>query len=108
LLLQIIISQPQTKSGSLSSTLTLPGLNIATKRPRGHVFGEGEGTSAGAGSSWPGRGGAGWKRGERLKARLTTRGKRGVGVVNRHPTVHQEGWIEGGQETVICWVPVVS
>jgi hypothetical protein len=67
LLLQIIIPQPRTKSGSLSSTLTL----------HGHVFGEGEGTSEGPGPSWPGGMERGEGGGERLKARLTTRGKRG-------------------------------
>jgi len=27
-------------------------------------------------------------------------------VNQQHPLVHQEGWMVGGQETIICWVSV--
>jgi hypothetical protein len=27
-------------------------------------------------------------------------------TVNQHPPAHHEGWMESGQETVFCWVPI--
>jgi hypothetical protein len=29
-----------------------------------------------------------------------------MAIVNQHPSVHREGWMASGQETVICWVSV--